>query len=78
MKKTQGLTLIELSIAIAVTGLMIFGIIKLMKSSSNIWRSSVNSINIQQQGRTAVEDMTRFIRQSSAPVTDITPLIGVT
>ncbi|MFH1352413.1 MAG: prepilin-type N-terminal cleavage/methylation domain-containing protein [bacterium] len=77
MKKTQGITLIELTIVMAIAGFLIVGIIKLMKSSSDIWRSSVNNVNIQQQGRTAVEDMTRFIRQASAPDTSITPLIGV-
>ncbi len=76
MKK--GFSMVELFVVIAVSGLIIAGIISMFKSSFNIWRSSLNNIDIQQKGRTAIEDMTRFIRQSSMPVSGITPAIGGT
>ncbi|MCD6412966.1 MAG: prepilin-type N-terminal cleavage/methylation domain-containing protein, partial [Elusimicrobia bacterium] len=78
LKVRKGVSLIELAIVIAISGVLIFGIVRILKTSFDVWLSSLHNIDIQQKGRTAVEEMTRFIRQSSVPVTGITPAIGGT
>jgi len=72
----KGLTIIELFFVLAVSMLLFAGILTIFRTSFNVWNTSLNNINIQQKGRAAVEEMTRFIRQSSCPVTNITPLPG--
>ena len=78
MKKNKGLTLIELAIVLAVAGMLFYGIITIMKKAFDIWHLSIVNIDIQQKGRAALEEMTVYIRQSSNPVTGISPAIGET
>ncbi|RLD17699.1 MAG: hypothetical protein DRI36_03150 [Caldiserica bacterium] len=76
MKK--GLTLIETIVVIAIAFALIYGIVNVMKNLfDSYWISSDTAI-IQNMARTAINEMTRFIRQSSNPVTGIDPGIGET
>ncbi len=77
-KKHSGMNIVELAVVMAISGMLIVGILKLFKTSSDIWSSSLHSIDIQRKGRAAVEEITRFVRQSTGPITDISPAIGDT
>jgi len=73
-----GMNIVELAVVMAISGMLIVGILKLFKTSSDIWTSSLHSIDIQRKGRAAVEEITRFVRQSTSPITGISPGIGGT
>ncbi|MDO9513168.1 MAG: hypothetical protein Q7J59_00965 [Elusimicrobiota bacterium] len=76
--KYNGMNIVELAVVMAISGMLIIGIIKIFRTSFDIWTSSLNSIDIQRKGRAAVEEITRFVRQSTSPVTGISPAIGIT
>ena len=75
---SAGMNIVELAVVMAISGMLIIGILKLFRTSFDIWTSSLHSIDIQRKGRAAVEEITRFVRQSTNPVTCISPEIGST
>ncbi|MEA2081130.1 MAG: hypothetical protein U9O97_00085 [Elusimicrobiota bacterium] len=77
-KKCAGMNIVELAVVMAISGMLIIGILKLFRTSFDIWSSSLHSIDTQRKGRAAVEEITRFVRQSTSPVTGISPAIGGT
>jgi len=76
--KNKGMTLIETIIVVAVSFAIMYGVVKIFKNIFEIYWTSSDTIALQQKARTALNEMTRFIRQSSAPVTNIDPGIGET
>jgi len=77
-KRKAGMNLIELAVVMAIAGMLMIGMVRIFRTSFDIWTSSLNAIYVQGHGRSAVEEMTRFIRQSTSPVTGISPAVGTT
>ena len=78
MKGKKGFTVIEAMLSVILLGLLFVGVVRFFRNTFDVWFESSRQIDIQRKGRAAVDEMTRFIRQSSAPVTAITPIIGNT
>jgi prepilin-type N-terminal cleavage/methylation domain-containing protein len=70
MEKQKGFTLIELMIVVALLGILAYGIAKFFTNTFGIWWQTSQQIYVQQNARTAIDEMTKFIRQAS-PVTGI-------
>jgi len=70
MEKQKGFTLIELAIVIALLGILGYGIMKFFSNTFRTWWQTSQQIDAQQKARTAMDEMTRFIRQAR-PVTTI-------
>jgi prepilin-type N-terminal cleavage/methylation domain-containing protein len=70
MEKQKGFTLIELAIVIALLAVLGYGIMKFFSNTFRTWRQTSQQIDAQQKARTAMDEMTRFIRQAR-PVTTI-------
>ena len=78
MKGQKGFTIIEAMLSAILLGLIFVGVVRFFRNTLDVWFESSRQIDIQRKGRAAVDEMTRFIRQSSAPVTAIYPSIGIT
>lgn len=72
------MNLVELAVVMAIAGMLMVGMVRIFKTSFDIWSLSLNTLSIQRAGRSAVEEMTRFVRQSTSPITGISPAIGAT
>ncbi len=72
----KGFTLVELVITVAIAGILGLGLVKFFKNTYDIWRMNTRQIDVQQQARTAMDEMSRFIRQSSAPASGMYPAPG--
>lgn len=72
----KGFTLVELTITIALIGILGWGLITFFKNTYDIWWMNTRQIDVQQQARTAMDEMSRFIRQSSAPASGMYPAPG--
>ena len=70
MEKQKGFTLIELMIVVALLGILGYGIMKFFSNTFRVWWQTSQQIEAQQKARTAMDEMTRFIRQAR-PVTGI-------
>lgn len=70
MEKQKGFTLIELAIVIALLAILGYGIMKFFSNTFRTWWQTSQQIDAQQKARTAMDEMTRFIRQAR-PVTTI-------
>jgi len=70
MEREKGFTLIELMIVVALLGILGYGISKFFTNTFKIWWQATQQIDVQQKGRLAMDEMTKFIRQAS-PVTTI-------
>jgi prepilin-type N-terminal cleavage/methylation domain-containing protein len=65
MEKEKGFTLIELMVVVALLGILGYGIVKFFTGTFRVWWQTGQQINAQQKARTAMDEMTRFIRQAS-------------
>jgi len=74
--KNKGFTLIEVTIAIAIFSIIGFSIMKYFKNMFDIWFTINDQVKVQREARTAMDEMSRFIRQSTNPVTGIIPAVG--
>ena len=70
MEKQKGFTLIELMIVVALLAVLGYGIMKFFSNTFRTWWQTSQQIDAQQKARTAMDEMTRFIRQTR-PVTGI-------
>jgi len=70
MEKQKGFTLIELMVVVALLGILGYGIVTFFRNTFRTWWQTSQQIDAQQKARTAMDEMTRFIRQAR-PVTTI-------
>jgi len=70
MEKQKGFTLIELMVVVALLGILGYGIVKFFTGTFRVWWQTSQQIDAQQKARTAMDEMSRFIRQAR-PVTEI-------
>ena len=78
MKRQRGFTIIETMISVILLGLLFIGVVRFFRNTFDVWFESSRQIDIQRKGRAAVDEMTKFTRQSSAPVAAISPSVGST
>ena len=78
MTNQRGFTIIETMLSAILLGLLFVGVVRFFRNTLDVWFESSRQIDIQRKGRAAVDEMTRFIRQSSAPTTAISPSVGNT
>lgn len=62
----KGITLVELLIAVTIMLLFVAGGARFFENSAKNWRSNYARIEIQQQARVAMDEMTKNVRQASA------------
>ena len=58
-----GFTLVEIAISIAIASLIALGIFIILNSGSSSWNQETTLLELQQQTRSAIEGMTKEIRQ---------------
>lgn len=63
--KRRAFTLIEILLTVAVSALLMAAIIPFIRSVNDIWTVSSSKTEILQNGRSALEAVTRYIRQAS-------------
>ena len=68
--------IIEIMVVMAVSGILLLGIFGLFRNSLDIWQSSLSGYDVERQGRAALDEMTKFIRQAYSPVTKMYPPPG--
>jgi len=64
MEKQKGFTLIELMVVVALLGILGYGIVTFFTNTFRIWWQTSHQIDVQQKARTAMDEMTKFIRQA--------------
>ncbi|MEA3507043.1 MAG: prepilin-type N-terminal cleavage/methylation domain-containing protein [Elusimicrobiota bacterium] len=66
INKNRGVTLIEMALVIALSGVLIYGGLKFFRSTFDIWKGTCNSVDVYSDARSAMDEMSRYIRQSSS------------
>ncbi len=73
MKKinnNRGITMVELGIVIALAGILMYGAIKFFQSTFDVWWSTRDSVDVYSAARSTMDEMSKYIRQSSSePIT---------
>ncbi|MDA3792525.1 MAG: hypothetical protein PF545_02565 [Elusimicrobia bacterium] len=70
INKNRGITLVELGIVIALAGILGYGAIKFFQSTFEVWWGTRDSVDVYSDARSAMDEMSKYIRQSSSePVT---------
>jgi type II secretory pathway pseudopilin PulG len=62
--KKQGLTLVETLLVVMISALVMAAIVPFIRSVASSWQAGSGKQEILQNGRTALETMTRYIRQA--------------
>lgn len=70
-RKNSGFTLIEILIAIAAGTILVLGLYGVYVFTSKLHRKNIDQQELTQNGRIALERMSRDIRQAQAIVTDL-------
>ncbi len=66
-KLSKGFTLVEICIAIAILGIFIAGGAVFFTKIYSLWLDNADQIEIQQNARIAMDEMSKYIRQASSP-----------
>lgn len=67
IKLSRGFTLIEICIAVAILGIVIAGGAVFFTKIYSLWLDNADQIEIQQNARIAMDEMSKYIRQASSP-----------
>ncbi len=72
IKKNQGVTLIELGISIAILGILSIGTFRFFRNTFDIWWMTRDSVDVFGKSRSAMNEITRYVRQTSEDPIEIT------
>ena len=64
--RKAGFTLLEVLIAVAILLIMVVGSARFFENSARSWRRNYAQVEIQQGARTAMDEMTQYLRQAQA------------
>ncbi|MFH1783615.1 MAG: prepilin-type N-terminal cleavage/methylation domain-containing protein [bacterium] len=66
-KKSLGFTLVEICVAIAILGFVIAAGAVFFTNIYSLWLDNSDQIEVQQNARIAMDEMSKYIRQASSP-----------
>ena len=70
IKKNSGVTLVELTILMALIGLLSWGAVKFFQDTFDVWWTTRDSVNVHSSSRGAIDELSKYIRQASTqPIT---------
>jgi hypothetical protein len=68
--KNKGITLPELAIVLILAGVLGLGAYNFFKNAFKVWWTTRDSVDVHEDSRTAVNEMSKYIRQASTqPIT---------
>ncbi|MFH1283373.1 MAG: type II secretion system protein [bacterium] len=76
-RSLNGFSLVEILMVVAIIGVVTLILTKFTSQTSKTWHTTTSQLQIQQQARIALDEMTRYIRHSSAAAQGLSASYGM-